>query len=93
MYQTKRKKSPVQALCKMLKKWKQNKFPNNGNATPPSISLTVKARNAFAYKAESDRGIQINIAEVIKASFTQQWDQGSDEQKWSTEIPLQVQPY
>jgi len=41
----------------MLKKWKQNKFPNNSNATPPSISLTVQARNAFAYKAESDRGI------------------------------------
>ena len=35
---------------KYLKKWKQNKFSSEGNAAPPSIGLTIQARNSFSHK-------------------------------------------
>lgn len=76
-----------------LKKWKERKFSDDGNAAPPSVGLTIQARSAFIYKAESDIDALINITRSIKAGFTQQWDQDAEEMKWTTATPLPVGPY
>jgi predicted nucleotidyltransferase len=76
-----------------LKKWKERKFTDNGNAAPPSIGLTIQARSAFIYQADSDVDALISITKSIKAGFSQQWDQDSEEWKWSTIAALPVEPY
>ena len=76
-----------------LKKWKERKFSDDGNVAPPSIGLTIQARCAFTYQADSDLDALINITRSVKAGFSQQWDQDLQELKWSTATPLPVAPY
>jgi hypothetical protein len=89
----KEKRAQFRRCVRALKKWKENKFTDNGNAAPPSIGLTIQARNAFIFQAESDIDALTYITRSIKAGFTQQWDQDSEEWKWSTVTPLPVAPY
>ncbi len=86
------KRAQLRRCVRMLKKWKEDKFADNGNAAPPSIGLTIQARNAFIYKAESDLDVLINIADAIIAGFTHQREKDLDDWKWSTETLLPVQP-
>jgi len=76
-----------------LKKWKELKFSAEGNAAPPSIGLTIQARNAFNYKEGNDLAALIVIAKSIKLGFSSFWDQESESYLFTTSVKLPVQPY
>lgn len=78
---------------KALKKWKSKHFSSNGNTAPPSIGITIQARNAFVYSADSDLEALITIARAIKNSFVQTWDSDSESLKYTTAVHLPVAPY
>lgn len=59
---------------KYLKKWKQNKFISEGNAAPPSIGLTIQARNSFSCREDDDLAVLINMAKYIQSKFTLKFD-------------------
>lgn len=76
-----------------LKKWKEKHFSNNGNAAPPSIGVTIQARNAFIYTVDSDLEALITIVRAIKNSFSPTWDAETGSFKYTVEVKLPVQPY
>jgi len=53
-----------------LKRWKSNTFESDSNSAPPSIGLTIQAKNAFSYKKDDDLSCLIEIAKGVQASFT-----------------------
>ncbi len=55
---------------KALKKWKEKVFTSNGNAAPPSIGITIQARNAFSYNEDNDLEALIAIVQRMKDKFT-----------------------
>ena len=59
---------------KYLKKWKQKKFSSEGNAAPPSIGLTIQARNSFSHRVDDDFAVLINMAKHIQSKFTLSFD-------------------
>ncbi|NHI00699.1 nucleotidyltransferase [Oceanimonas sp. MB9] len=76
-----------------LKRWKDNQFSNNGNVAPPSIGLTIQARDAFTYKAGSDLDCLIAIASSIKNSFSSTLDLETLTSKKTVAVNLPVKPY
>lgn len=76
-----------------LKRWKNNYFSNNGNVAPPSIGLTIQARNAFTYKADSDLDSLIAIVSSIKNSFSNKLDLETGTVKKTVAVNLPVKPY
>lgn len=76
-----------------LKKWKEKQFTSNGNTAPPSIGLTIQARNSFFYCADNDLKSLINIAQNMKNSFTSFYDADSNSIKWTIEVNLPVEPF
>lgn len=86
-------KKQFRRIARFLKKWKARAFSDNGNNAPPSIGLTIQARNAFSYQVDSDLNVLIAVAKAIKSSFSQTWDNDSNSLKWCIDISLPVQPY
>ena len=76
-----------------LKRWKDKHFSNNGNIAPPSIGLTIQARNAFTYKVDSDLDCLIAIASSIKNSFSSELDIDTMSFKKTVAVNLPVKPY
>lgn len=76
-----------------LKRWKNNKFLSIGNVAPPSIGLTIQARNAFVYKSEDDLSCLIGIAKSIRDSFTSSLSIEDLTFYQVVEAPLPVAPY
>ncbi|MBO2683072.1 nucleotidyltransferase domain-containing protein [Shewanella algae] len=76
-----------------LKRWKDKHFSNNGNVAPPSIGLTIQARNAFTYKAGSDLDCLITIVNSIKSSFSNTVDLETMAIKKTVAVNLPVKPY
>ncbi|MGK0272608.1 MAG: hypothetical protein ACI88H_003281 [Cocleimonas sp.] len=77
---------------KALKKWKLKHFTSNGNSAPPSIGLTIQARNAFVYNADNDLKALISITKEIKRAFVLVWDDESNTTKRKVEVKLPVEP-
>jgi hypothetical protein len=86
-------KKQFRRIARFLKKWKAKAFSDNGNNAPPSIGLTIQARNAFGYQADSDLNVLIAVVKAIKNSFSQTWDQESSSWKGCIDIKLPVQPF
>jgi hypothetical protein len=86
-------KKQFRRIARCLKKWKAKTFSDNGNNAPPSIGLTIQAREAFRYQAECDLDALITVVQGIKNSFNQTWDQDNSAWKWCIDISLPVQPY
>lgn len=85
-------KAQFRRIAKFLKKWKAKAFSYSGNGAPPSIGLTIQARTAFNYSADSDLDALITVVRAIKRSFTQKWDFESSSFKLSIDIKLPVAP-
>lgn len=79
--------------ARYLKRWKDKHFSNNGNIAPPSIGLTIQARNAFTYKVDSDIDCLIAIANSIKNSFSDKRDIETISSKKTVAVNLPVKPY
>ena len=77
---------------KALKKWKEKKFSNDGNVAPPSIGLTIQAREAFVYKVNSDLEALIEIVESMYGSFVNIYDPDGEEFYYSINTDLPVAP-
>lgn len=80
---------------KALKIWKEKVFTSNGNAAPPSIGITIQARNAFAYNEDNDLKSLIAIVRAMKNSF-QPKSEFIDEEfvtYQNIEVQLPVAPY
>lgn len=77
-----------------LKKWKEKQFSSGGNGAPPSIGLTIQAREAFSFYGEkSDLNALIYIVEHIKNSFCDDYDQESARWVKNIVVNLPVEPY
>lgn len=83
--------------ARYLKKWKEKKFSFHGNEAPPSIGLTIQARNAFyntsAYRKDEDINALINIVSQIKQKFSSQYDDETSTFKKSIIVDLPVAPF
>jgi hypothetical protein len=77
---------------KALKKWKEKYFTSEGNAAPPSIGITIQARNSYTYNLDNDLGSIITIVSAIKNSFTQVWDSDTNSILYTTQVNLPVEP-
>jgi hypothetical protein len=86
-------KKQFRRIARFLKKWKAKAFSDNGNNAPPSIGLTIQARNAFKYQADSDLDSLITVVQSIKNCFGQKLDVESFSYKWAIDVKLPVQPY
>lgn len=75
-----------------LKKWKERKFNDNGNEAPPSIGISIQARNNFIYSEDSDLDSLITITRSIKNNFNNKYDEESNSFKKSVITPLPVEP-
>jgi len=73
-----------------LKKWKEKHFTSNGNGAPPSIGLTIQARNAYG-KNSDDLDTLITIVKHIKDSF--RYDEDSFKYMKSIVVCLPVEPF
>lgn len=80
---------------KALKKWKANVFTSNGNTAPPSIGITIQARNAFTYHEDNDFEALISIVRNMKGAFTQTVELVDDKfiSVRGIEVQLPVEPY
>jgi hypothetical protein len=90
------KKSEQFRRCvKALKKWKEKVFTSNGNAAPPSIGITIQARNAFQYNEDNDLEALIAIVRTMKNSFVSKIEffDGELRTLQDIEVNLPVQPY
>lgn len=85
-------KKQFRRIARFLKKWKANAFSDNGNNAPPSIGLTIQARNSFRYQVDSDLDALITVVKGIKNSFIQIFDLESFSNKWTIDVKLPVQP-
>lgn len=75
-----------------LKKWKEKHFPSSGNGAPPSIGLTIQARNAYN-KNTDDLDALITIVRKIKYSFTDKYDDNLCKVMKSIVTCLPVEPF
>lgn len=84
-------------VVRYLKKWKEKHFNSNGNSAPPSIGLTIQARNAFfstsGFRDGKDLEALINIVQYIKNSFSSELDLSSLSFKKTVSVSLPVEPY
>jgi len=71
-----------------LKNWKSKKFSSDGNVAPPSIGLTIQARNGFQYHGENDLEALIHIVSKMKKDFS-----GGLIFERSISVPLPVAPH
>jgi hypothetical protein len=76
-----------------LKRWKNNNFTSVGNITPPSIGLTIQARNTFVYNSGDDLSCLINIAREIRDSFNSSFSIDDLKFYQVVDVPLPVAPY
>ena len=74
-----------------LKKWKEKHFQSKGNDAPPSIGLTIQARQSYIYD-NNDLNSLIHIVKYIKSSFTDTWDTILFEKKKCI-VNLPVEPF
>lgn len=75
-----------------LKKWKEKHFQSKGNDAPPSIGLTIQARQSHIYD-NNDLNALIHIVKYIKNSFTDNIDTTSFELKKCIVVNLPVEPF
>jgi hypothetical protein len=75
-----------------LKKWKEKHFTSNGNGAPPSIGLTIQARNAYR-KNSSDIDTLMTMVNYIKDSFTNVYDEDTYKYIKSIVVCLPVEPF
>jgi len=77
-------------LVRYLKKWKDRKFSSDGNAMPPSIGMTIQARDSFIYKKDDDLAALIHIVAYMISKFVDRSCEGSQEGKKCivTELPV-----
>lgn len=75
-----------------LKKWKEKQFTSSGNGAPPSIGLTIQARNAYS-KNSNDLDTLITMVRYIKYSFTDRYDEDSRKYMKSIVTCLPVEPF
>ena len=87
------RRTQFRRIARYLKKWKGKHFSDSGNIAPPSIGLTIQARNSFIYDQGSDLNALIGVIKGIKSKFLQMWDSESQSFKWSIEQDLPVKPY
>ena len=80
-------------LVKYIKKWKDRKFCSNGNATPPSIGITIQARNNFIFEEGHDLGSLIHIVKSMINEFEDRWCEDSSKYKKHIVTELPVAPY
>ena len=78
---------------KALKKWKQKHFSSAGNVAPPSIGITIQARNAFKFYADSDLDALITITKAIKNSFSLSLNPDTNTFLYTVKTKLPVEPY
>ncbi|AZG34010.1 nucleotidyltransferase domain-containing protein [Shewanella psychromarinicola] len=76
-----------------LKKWKAKHFTSIGNTAPPSIGLTVQARQHFIFNKDNDLTSLINIVRKIKSDFSMQFDLDDFILKRSISYKLPQKPY
>jgi len=78
-----------------LKKWKEKHFNSDGNGAPPSIGLTVQARNAFGgvFYEKGDLDTLIGVVTYIKNEFRYCTDPITFESKRCIEVNLPLEPY
>ncbi|MDF1829590.1 cyclic GMP-AMP synthase DncV-like nucleotidyltransferase [Cycloclasticus pugetii] len=76
-----------------LKKWKWRKFSSYGNAMPPSIGITIQARDSFIYKKDDDLAALVHIVESMINEFDDRWCKDSLEFKKCIVTKLPVAPY
>lgn len=76
-----------------LKKWKEIQFSSDGNSMPPSIGITIQARNSFIYKKDHDLAALIHIVESMISEFEDEFCWDSLENKKSIVTYLPVEPY
>jgi len=80
-------------LVRYLKKWKDGKFNSDGNAMPPSIGLTIQARDHFFYEEDNDLVALINIIKAMINEFEMRWCGDSLAYKQRIVIELPVAPF
>ena len=84
-------------VVRYLKKWKLKHFSSYGNEAPPSIGLTIQARNAYhernCFVNDNDLDALINVVIDIKNLFTSNFDVETFTFKKSVEVKLPVEPY
>jgi len=89
--------SQFRRVVRYLKKWKLKHFSSSGNEAPPSIGLTIQARNAYheqaSYVNDNDLGALINVVKDIKSSFTSKFEFETLSFKKTVEVDLPVEPY
>lgn len=86
------KSAQFRRCVRYLKKWKEKYFQSNGNDAPPSIGLTIQARQSHIYD-DSDLYALIHIVKYIKNSFTDKIDSSSFELKKCIIVNLPVEPF
>ena len=77
---------------KALKKWKEKHFSSNDNVAPPSIGITIQARKAFSFHADSDLDALITITRAIKNSFSWRFDNDTNSILYTVKTDLPVEP-
>lgn len=63
------KRDQYRRTVRYLKKWKNLKFSNTGNANPPSIGITLMTADNFTYYEEDDLNALINSLKRILDKF------------------------
>lgn len=76
-----------------LKRWKNKKFTSNGNVAPPSIGLTIQARNSFVFKKDDDLSCLVELAKGIRNSFTSSYCIDDMKNYRVVDVALPVAPY
>jgi len=79
-------------VIRYIKRWKNNKFSNNGNAEPASIGITLLVLNNFQYHEENDLESLFNSIREIKNEFSYCGisEQGRDLYKIEYFLPLEL---
>lgn len=89
------KATQFRRCVRYLKKWKEKHFSSGGNYAPPSIGLTIQAREAFSLilSGSTDLNALITIVSKIKNSFSTEYDPVTSEWKKKIVVCLPVQPF
>lgn len=86
------KSAQFRRCVRYLKKWKEKQFNSGGNDAPPSIGLTIQARNAFISDMD-DLNALIFIVRHIKNSFVDCYSEEKLKMLKSITTNLPVEPY
>lgn len=89
------KATQFRRCVRYLKKWKEKHFSSGGNYAPPSIGLTIQARESFSLIlcGSTDLDALITIVGNIKNSFNTQYDSTTSEWKKKIMVCLPVKPF